>query len=150
MTEPEVVLWSRLRVWREHGCSFRRQHPIGPYIADFACVGAKLVVELDGDQHGADGNRAYDQRRDAYMQARGWRVVRISNDRIYRNLGEVLNMLGDLAVPPSVRSAATSPAIPKEGRRAVLSTAGEERECSTRVELSSPAEHRSSHFTIDK
>jgi very-short-patch-repair endonuclease len=114
LTEPEVILWSRLRVWGEHGCRFRRQHPIGPYIADFACIGAKLVIELDGEQHGAEGNRVYDQRREAYMQARGWRVVRISNDRIYRNLGEVLDMLADLAVPPSA-SRPPPPLFPNGG-----------------------------------
>ena len=100
MTEPEIILWSRLRTWRAHGCNFRRQHPIGPYIADFACVGAKLVVELDGDQHGSHRNRAYDQSRDAYMEWHGWQVVRIPNDRIFRELGEVLDMLSNLAVPP--------------------------------------------------
>ena len=108
MTETEVILWSRLRCWREHGCSFRRQHPIGPYIADFACVRAKLVVELDGDQHGADSHHAYDQRRDAYLQSHGWRVVRIANDRIYRELGEVLDML---AVPPPPRKGSAPPPL---------------------------------------
>ena len=99
MTEAEVILWSRLRIWHAHGCKFRRQHPIGPYIADFACVSAKLVVELDGDQHGIDRNQTYDQRRDAYMRSHGWRVVRIANEQIFRNLGEVLEMLAALAVP---------------------------------------------------
>ncbi len=95
MTDAETILWSRLRDWRAHGCGFRRQHPIGPYIADFACVTAKLIVELDGDQHGSDAERAYDERRDAYLTSRGWNVVRVPNERIYKHLGEVLDMLGD-------------------------------------------------------
>jgi very-short-patch-repair endonuclease len=48
MTEAEVMLWSRLRLRQMHGISFRRQHPIGPYIADFAHVPSKLVIEIDG------------------------------------------------------------------------------------------------------
>ena len=112
MTDAETILWSRLRDWREHGCTFRRQHPIGPYVADFACVQAKVVVELDGDQHGRDKKYEYDQRRDNYMAARGWRVIRISNDRIYKDLGNVLNMLADVIPPPSP-DGATSPAISK-------------------------------------
>lgn len=112
MTEAETILWSRLRTWRENDCVFRRQHPIGPYIADFACVKAKLVIELDGDQHGRDDNAAYDERRDAYMTERGWRLVRLTNDRIYKNLGDVLNMLAE-AIPPPPPDGGTSPAIRK-------------------------------------
>jgi very-short-patch-repair endonuclease len=111
MTDAETILWSQLREWREHSCAFRRQHPIGPYVADFACGRAKIVVELDGDQHGSDANHVYDLRRDAYMTARGWRVIRVSNDQIYKDLGSVLNMLAD-AIPPPSPDGDTSPAIP--------------------------------------
>jgi very-short-patch-repair endonuclease len=51
MTEAEVMLWSRLRLKEKHGAHFRRQHPIGTYIADFACLPAKLIVEVDGATH---------------------------------------------------------------------------------------------------
>jgi very-short-patch-repair endonuclease len=101
MTDAEVILWSRLRSWREQGLTFRRQHPMGPYIADFVCMRARLVVELDGEQHGITENHAYDLRRDAYMQSRGWRVIRITNDRVYRNLGEVLDIIAEATeLPP--------------------------------------------------
>jgi len=87
MTDAERILWSRLRRKSFDGASrFRRQHPIGPYIADFACVKAWLVVEVDGDTHMAD----HDRRRDAFMTARGWRVVRVTNHEIYKNLEGVL------------------------------------------------------------
>jgi very-short-patch-repair endonuclease len=49
MNDAEVILWSRLR--RHPSLKFRRQHPIGPYIADFACLSARLVIEADGDTH---------------------------------------------------------------------------------------------------
>jgi very-short-patch-repair endonuclease len=70
MTEAEVMLWSRLRLKEMHGVHFRRQHPIGPYIADFACVPAMLVVEVDGRTHATDEQHAHDVRRDAYMTGR--------------------------------------------------------------------------------
>lgn len=100
MTEAETILWSRLRTWRDNGCVFRRQHPIGPYIADFACVKSKLVIELDGEQHSDLAHRPHDLRRDAFLQTHGWRVIRIPNERVYTALSEVLDMIGDLAVPP--------------------------------------------------
>ncbi len=72
MTLVELRMWEELRA-RNLGVKFRRQHPIGPYIADFACVAAKLIVELDGDTH----IEAYDDERDRWMEARGWRVMRV-------------------------------------------------------------------------
>ena len=65
-------MWQRLRA-RQLGVKFRRQHPIGPYIADFACCSAKLVVEIDGDTH----REAYDMHRDRWLESRGWRVMRL-------------------------------------------------------------------------
>ncbi|HUO97736.1 MAG TPA: endonuclease domain-containing protein, partial [Rhizomicrobium sp.] len=79
MTDAETILWSRLRRDAADGFRFRRQHPIGPYIADFVCVRAKLVVEVDGDSHGSDEGVEYDRRRNAYMKARGWFVLRVWN-----------------------------------------------------------------------
>ena len=104
LTDAEVILWSRLRGWRSGGCIFRRQHPIGPYVVDFACVKAKLVVELDGARHGTELRHAHDLRRDTYLKESGWQVIRIAADRVYRNLGEVLDMLAAMAVPPPPRA----------------------------------------------
>ena len=74
MTDAELRLWFQVRNRRLAGYPVRRQHPIGPYFADFACVERRLVVELDGGQHVA-GNEA-DRRRTAHLERRGWRVVR--------------------------------------------------------------------------
>ena len=72
MTGVETRMWWRLRA-RQLGVKFRRQHPIGPYIADFACCRAKLIVEIDGDTH----LKAYDIHRDNWLAGRGWRVMRL-------------------------------------------------------------------------
>ncbi len=91
MTDAELILWSRLRRKSFDGHSrFRRQHPIGPYIADFACVAAWLVIEVDGDTHGSAEEVAHDRRRDAFLKERGWRVFRVGNHDIYENLDGVL------------------------------------------------------------
>ncbi len=80
---------------------FRRQHSIAPYIADFACVKAWLVVEVDGDTHGTEDEIAYDARRDAFMKERGWRVFRVTNHDIYKNLDGVLEgVFKALCLPP--------------------------------------------------
>jgi very-short-patch-repair endonuclease len=84
MTRAEVLLWWRLR--REYqGWSFRRQHPIGPYIADFACIAARLVIEIDGATHRTAEQLAHDQHRTRYLEASGWRVVRFWNAEIVEN-----------------------------------------------------------------
>jgi very-short-patch-repair endonuclease len=62
-----------------NGAAFRRQVPIGPYIADFVCHAARLVIEIDGGQHFDAAGLARDQRRDAFLQTKGYRVLRFSN-----------------------------------------------------------------------
>ncbi|MBS0275259.1 MAG: endonuclease domain-containing protein [Proteobacteria bacterium] len=103
MTHAEVILWSRLRplVWPFH--RFRRQHPIGPYIADFACPLSRLVVEVDGATHGSDVERAYDRKRDGYMRLHGWQVVRVTNEDVYKYLNETLDLIARQAPPSSRR-----------------------------------------------
>jgi len=88
MSPPEVLLWERLRAMRGHGPRFRRQHPIGPYVADFYCSAARLVIEVDGAVHGDDRQIAHDQRRDAYMRALGYEVLRVPAHEIMRDADE--------------------------------------------------------------
>ena len=120
MTDAEVILWSKLRLKVQHGAHFRRQHAVGPYIADFACVPAKLIVEVDGATHSSDSEIAYDRKRDAYMMQRGWRVIRVSNNDVYKNLDNVCEMILRYSHPlrPAMRSASpsTSPAPAGEER----------------------------------
>jgi very-short-patch-repair endonuclease len=96
LTDAETMLWSRVRK-DVHGVRFRRQHPIGPYIADFACVRARLVVEIDGATHSTDAERDYDARRDRYMRLRGWYVLRFRNGDIYDALGDVVERICSVA-----------------------------------------------------
>ncbi len=92
MTEVECILWSRLR--REGlRARFRRQHPIGPYVADFACIAASLVVEVDGDMHGTDEARSHDSRRDEFMKSLGWMVLRIPARDVYRDIDRALEAI---------------------------------------------------------
>jgi very-short-patch-repair endonuclease len=84
-TEAERRLWRAIR-GSALGVGFRRQHPIGSAIADFACVEGRLVVGLDGGQHGG----AADGERDAGMRAAGWRVLRYWNNEVIENLEGVL------------------------------------------------------------
>src|SRR5882672_7633366 len=81
-TEPERRLWSILRRKQMAGLRFRRQQTIGPYIVDFYCSAARLVVELDGDQHGVDGHLRYDETRTRWLRANGCRVLRFSNTEL--------------------------------------------------------------------
>lgn len=85
MTDAEWRLWSRLR-GRGVGVKFRRQVPVGRYVADFACVEAMLIIELDGGQHAPD----LDAARTARLNASGWRVLRFWNDDVRRNIDGVL------------------------------------------------------------
>ena len=71
------------------GAAFRRQHPIGPYFPDFYCASAKLVVELDGEQHGTDRAIVYDAARTRFLCAKGLRVLRFANNELKDNFDGV-------------------------------------------------------------
>jgi very-short-patch-repair endonuclease len=86
MTDAERRLWSALRARRLQGYKFRRQHPIGPYIVDFACIEHRLVIEADGGQHD-DNDR--DRIRTEWLKSEGWRVIRFWNNDILANPGGV-------------------------------------------------------------
>jgi very-short-patch-repair endonuclease len=89
-TDAELRLWRLLRDRRLDGLKFRRQVPVGPYIVDFLCVGARLVVEADGSQHG-DNRR--DAARDAYLAREGWKVLRFWNHEVSLNREGVLETI---------------------------------------------------------
>ena len=92
-TPAEQRLWGYLRGRRLGGHKFARQVPVGPYIADFVCRERKLVVEVDGATHSEDAEIAYDARRDRFLKAEGFRIVRVLNDDVYRRLDDVLDMI---------------------------------------------------------
>ena len=84
-TDAERRLWRILRIFRHEGLHFRRQAPIGPYVADFACHRAKLIVELDGSQHAEARNARHDAVRTAFLESRGYRVLRFANSDLVAN-----------------------------------------------------------------
>jgi very-short-patch-repair endonuclease len=101
LTPQEVKLWVRLRELRQLGFHFRRQSPIKPYIVDFACRKSRLIVEVDGGQHGFDSERIRDAGRDAALQIQGYRVLRFWNNEVDSDLNAVLStILNSLRDPP--------------------------------------------------
>jgi very-short-patch-repair endonuclease len=101
MTKAEVFLWMNLRKRALNGARFRRQHPIGPYIADFTCPAAKLIIEVDGATHSTPEELAYDARRTKYLENKGWTVIRVTNTDIYENMDGVWRAIAAQLAPPS-------------------------------------------------
>jgi adenine-specific DNA-methyltransferase len=90
MTEAEKRLWFLLRNRRLEGVKFRHQHPVGPYILDFACLSHNLAVEIDGGQH---CDSLSDKVRTAWLQSQGWRIVRFWNNEALDHTETVLEAL---------------------------------------------------------
>ena len=100
MTDAERLLWKHLRAHRYMGQKFRRQQPIGPYIVDFVHFGARLIVECDGGQH---NENPADKRRDAWLQAQGFHVLRFWNHDILNRTESVLSTIFNILTPLSPR-----------------------------------------------
>lgn len=109
MTKAEVILWVNIRKRALAGARFRRQHPIGPYVADFACPASKLIVEVDGYTHWTPEELAYDARRTKYLEQQGWTVFRVTNTDVYDNMDGVWCAIAAQLAPPP-RSARDLPA----------------------------------------
>ena len=92
LTPPEAKVWHGARN-RQLGFKFRRQHPIGRFIADFYCAEARLVIEIDGDTHAAADQAAYDASRTAWLEERGYKVIRFQAGEVERNLEGVLEAI---------------------------------------------------------
>ena len=90
-TDAEGLLWHHLRSKQLGGFKFRRQHPVGPYIADFICLSHKLIVEIDGGQHAEQKVR--DSRRDAFLRGESYRVLRFWNNEVFENCFGVLERI---------------------------------------------------------
>jgi len=90
LTPAERKLWAALR-GDQLGVSFRRQHAIGPYIADFCCIKKKLVIELDGGQHLEQAE--YDSDRTAFLERQGYRVLRFWNNEVQTDMNGVIRSI---------------------------------------------------------
>ena len=113
-TWAEKLLWSWLRDRRFSTYKFRRQHTFGPYILDFFCVEAFLDIELDGLQHGRPDKQKADAERDAWLEARGVKVLRFWNSRLRRErdairetIWQALQARAPRSLPDYCRSMAT-------------------------------------------
>jgi very-short-patch-repair endonuclease len=111
-TDAERMMWSRLRDRRLCGARFWRQHPIGPFITDFCCPEAKLVVELDGGQHALQ--KQPDAERTAFLEGQGYRVIRFWDNEALANLEGVLQRIVEAL---GVKGSRPSPCpLPRGGR----------------------------------
>ena len=120
MPPPEARLWTLLRNEQFKPFHFRRQVPIGPYFADFASHGARLVIEVDGDTHGNDETIARDAVRDEFMQSEGYDILRVTNREVMNNLeGVAFTILTRCAAAPTRPGLAGQPSPQGGERRAV-------------------------------
>ena len=109
LTPAERTLWQRLRRGQLAGYGFRRQYPVGRFIADFSCPAAKLVVEIDGDSHAQQAD--YDAERTRWlMEEKSYRVLRFTNEDVHRNLA------GSAGCHRRGLAAASSLALPRSRR----------------------------------
>jgi very-short-patch-repair endonuclease len=106
-TDAEQTLWARLRDRQLCGAKFRRQHPVGPFVADFCCPQRKLVVELDGGQHAEEV--AADHKRSRFLEEQGYRVLRFWNHDLLQNTEAVLERIAEALNDPH-------PSLSLEGR----------------------------------
>jgi len=110
LTDAERTMWTMLRGRHLDGFAFRRQFPIGPFIADFVCLATKLVIEIDGGQHFSDDGEMRDARRTAFIESEGFRVMRFSNHDVLTNRAGVLQ-----AIAAAIRENAPSLPLPHKG-----------------------------------
>ena len=142
MTDAEAALWTRLRGHRLLDASFRRQAPIGPYIVDFFCAAAHLVVEVDGGGHALPEARRRDTRRTAWLEGAGYRVLRFWNTEVLNELDGVLEAIVAALAAASPRPDAAPPLPgppPRGGREGAVQPACHSSEASA-VIVPSPLE----------
>lgn len=111
-TDAERFLWQHLRDRQIDGYRFRRQVPIGGYIADFACLDAKLVIELDGGQH--QETRAYDERRARRIETHGYRIIRFWDTEVFKETTAVLE-----ATKRELEPACPHPSLPPQAEEGI-------------------------------
>ncbi|MBO6725644.1 MAG: endonuclease domain-containing protein [Rhizobiaceae bacterium] len=116
MTDAELKLWNELRAHQLMGLGFRRQFPVGRYIADFACPEKKIIVEVDGSQHADEKQSAVDAVRSAELEKDGWTVLRFWNDEILRDIDDVCHHIVIAAGLTAVDAARRAPAGALEKR----------------------------------
>jgi len=117
LTSQEAKLWVRLKELKSQGLHFRKQVTIKNYIIDFACLSKKLLVEIDGEQHGFDVGLKKDRNRDFELETLGYRVLRFWNHEVDREIESVLDTIWSDAVDRDPH--------PSNAKRSTISPAGE-------------------------
>ena len=112
MTDAEKRLWAELRGHRFGGAGFRRQVPIGPFIADFCCHAARLIIEIDGGQHGTEAGLRRDDERGRFLAAEGYRVLRFWNHEVLTELDAVLSVIWEALAERGVIAAEAATPLP--------------------------------------
>jgi very-short-patch-repair endonuclease len=112
MTDAERKLWSALRNRQVEGAKFRRQQPIGPFVADLACQEQRLIVEADGGQH---SDSIADDRRTGFLEGKGYRVLRFWNNDILSNFDGVVQVIAAALSTPHPAQAALESPSPSRG-----------------------------------
>lgn len=117
-TPAEVRLWRLLYPLRTNGFHFRKQVAVGPYVADFACHHAGVIVEVDGDTHGGAAAEKHDAKRTAFLKLKGYSVLRFSNAEVMQNPEGVFHVIGDRlqGLESDRRRRTPSPSLPARGR----------------------------------
>ncbi len=100
-TDAEKLLWRHLRGKQLGGLRFRRQHPLGRYIVDFVCLEKRLVLEIDGGQHGEEEGQIKDAEREQWLRTEGYQVLRFWNNDVLTNLEGVMGMIRANVLPES-------------------------------------------------
>lgn len=111
MTDGERLLWGKLRS-EQLGFKFRRQHPLGLYVADFACLAPKLIIEIDGSQH-AD-HQVYDAKRDEFFGSHGFDVMRFPANLPFSDLSSLVQAIYNRLI--ELTALAPIPAFPQRGK----------------------------------
>lgn len=115
MTLPEQQLWAALRKRQVEGFRFRRQMPLWRYIADFVCLEARLVIELDGNHHRDPEQYAYDRERDQWMQQQQFHVLRFWNEQIIQELDSVLHRIRQALYHSYINTSLSLPDVRNDG-----------------------------------
>ncbi|WP_342744121.1 endonuclease domain-containing protein [Erythrobacter donghaensis] len=113
MPLPERMLWQLLRQ-RPGGFKFRRQHPIGPYVVDFCCLSERFVVEVDGSAHDNIDRAKFDDRRVSFLKENGFRVLRVSAQRVLRDCVDTADAIVARTASPLHQPAAGPPPRARE------------------------------------
>ena len=116
LTDPELMLWSRLKRRSKEWPVFRCQHPMAPCVLDFYCPAARLAVEVDGAMHGEETQIAHDERRDAWLKEQGVTVYRVAASSVFKDATDVADGVRRLAAGRAAARASASDLAPSTTR----------------------------------